>query len=139
MCDNSVLNLATDISRKNLLKRSTQIVFVLLMLTILYSIFQLVDWYLFFKNTNNGRGYIKHFLYYYRLCPLISIAGMMICITSYTFLYKSFRFQLAAVNNQDDSLFNKGLRFFNINLILIVIYFLILFSNILYRILVIKI
>jgi hypothetical protein len=135
----TILNPEIDSNRKNILNRNTQLVFVLLIFSVLYSIFQLADWYMFFKNTNFGKGNIKHYFYYYRLSPLISVVEMALSIISYSFVYRSFKLQSIAVNTQNGSLFNKGLRFFNINLVIMILYFLILFANILFRSLIIKI
>jgi hypothetical protein len=138
MNDNSILNFTIGTDSKNLLQKSTQIIFLLLIFSVLYSLFQLVDWYFFLKNSGSSRLSGDHFFYYYRLSPLISVTEMALSILSYTFVYRSFKCQSTAVNTEDAGLYNKGLRFFNISLMISVVYFLILFANFLYRFLIIK-
>jgi hypothetical protein len=138
MNDNSILNFPIDTNSKNLMKKNVQILLVLLIFSVLYSLFQLVDWGLFLRTSTGARMYSRHFFYYYRLSPLISIVEMALSIMAAVIVYMSFKNQSIAVDTEDAALFNKGIRFFNMALMIDLVYFLILFANIIFRLLIIK-
>jgi hypothetical protein len=121
-----------------LLQKSTWLALSLLIFSILYSFIEIREWYIFFLNTTDTNRVVQHFYYNHRLLPLVSLVETILSITGYVYYYRAFKYLSKAAVNNDQDLFSKGIKVFYTSLVISVIYFLILFGNIFFRILIIK-
>ena len=122
----------------NLLRKSVLLALFLLIFSVLYSLIQLREWYVFFSNAAETNRVVRHFYYNHRLLPLLSLVETVLSITGYVYYYRAFKSLSTAASNNDQALANKAVKTFYTSLIIAVIYFLILFGNILFRVLFIR-
>jgi len=112
---------------KNLAKTNSRMSLALLIFSIVYFSVEVHNWYVILSNTNESKVVPSHFIYLYRLSPLISFTEMIIDIIACSYYYNAWKNQSRAIDEGDTMLFNKNLRYFNTALKLSIIFFLLSF------------
>jgi len=109
-----------DIDKK-LSSKNVRLIIILLILSVIYSMDDLV--YIFIKlSLEDKKGFYKHFFYAFRILSFVSIGEVALITLSHIFYYKALKSQSTALDTRDSILLNKSAGFFNKSLIMWIIY-----------------
>ena len=131
--ENSTPGLLLNNDSKKWMKLNATLSATLLFFAFVYTIYAIRSFYrtlAFFTFMKAGS---KEFIFNFRIYPVLLFGELVLIIISYFFIYAGFSKQYKSIEKQDTADFNKGVRFINYSLIITIIYFLVIFSQIVFK------
>ena len=137
--ENDVLSLMTINDETGLLaKKIFKLTLVLLVLSILYSIMDLLDWYSFLIKYSSSTRKLPYYLYNHTIRPVIAFFILLFSLLGHILNYKAFAAINTGVEQQDAAFFNKGFKNIYVVAVLSVISLSLALGSICYRYLLFK-
>lgn len=121
-------------STKQLIKKNLKLTFILIIVSIVYSIFDLYDWFSHLAALSPVSRNSQHYFYNYKMRPIIAVIVLSLGVIGHFMRYSAYKFITSAVENNDTESLNEGFKKFYIINILILISFLISTISLFYRI-----
>jgi hypothetical protein len=123
MNEDLITNSFTDNVSKAVVKRNLALSRIALVLSIVYSLTVLLDWYSLLKSSSlNGEASIT---FYYRVMLIIDIILLAIDTYGFILIIKAYRFINNSLEKSDPGLMTMGFKYFYTSNILLIISFVI--------------
>jgi hypothetical protein len=131
--DNSQTGLSLNSDTQKWMKLNATLSSVLLFFGFVYSIHSIKSYYRFLAALSNMKEGNKYYNFDFRIFPAFLFVELALLIISYFFIYSGYSKQNKSIKKQDTVGFNKGVRLINYSLIVCIIYFLVLFFQIVFK------
>jgi magnesium-transporting ATPase (P-type) len=132
--ENSTSGLLLNNDSKKWMKLNATLSAILLFFAFIYTIYAIRSFYRTLAFLTFIKAGSKEFIFNFRIYPVLLFSELVLIIISYFFIYTGFSKQYKSIEKQDNTAdFNKGVRFINYSLIVTVIYFLVIFSQIVFK------
>ncbi len=128
-----ISNTLINESTAEIISKLYRLSFVFIILNITYSIFDLIDWYSILSSLNNIARNGSHFIYRYKVRPIIVIFLLSTQIMTSILAYNGYGFILNGIKNKDSSSLQKGFKNFYTSSVLAIISFSISIVSLIYR------
>ncbi len=115
------------------IKKIYRVTFIIIICSIIYSVFDLVEWYFIVDKAQQFRGPIHNYFYRYTVWPVVAVILISLSLIAKLLNYKGYGYFLASIKNNDASLLHKAFSNIYISLLLILLDLVISIINIGYR------
>ena len=111
MNEDLISNHFIDSINKTLIKRNIRLISVLFILTTIYALFNLLDWYIVLSKAEFTR-ITPRIIFLYRIHPIISVVISVISIIGYFLILNGNRSIAMSFEKNEADLFNRGYQLF---------------------------
>ncbi|MEP7256401.1 MAG: hypothetical protein ABI666_11545 [Ferruginibacter sp.] len=112
MSEDLISNNFADNINRNVIKRNIRLLFVVIILFSVYTIFNFIDWYMVMAQANPLRKTIFTF-YSYWIRPLVFLITLILGFTEWVYYIKGHKLILLSFEKDNVDFFNKGYSFLN--------------------------